>query len=186
MTSDVSIVKNIVANYPAVKGVVDNAKRIKDRLVDLCLLGEITEPDFYLVSSLLTPQSRSPLWEKYYIEKHGAARVKPQEDSGDFILNGKNYEYKSSCNDEGSLHIIQIRLWQGCDYIIQSIRPEEGEVITFNLAHEQMEREVERLKATSAHGTKAANVDNKNIELRASVIFDSDDWHRWVREYKTD
>ena len=183
MTSDVSRVKDIVARYPVAKEVMGMVKEIKSRLIGLCLRGEITEGDLYKVSSLLTPQSRSLLWEKYYIEKHGAERVSSRENSGDFILNGRNYEYKSSCNDEGSLHLIQVRLWQECDYIIQSIRPDEGEVITFRLTRDQMRREMDLLKATSAHGSKEANVGNKRVELRASVIHGSDDWHRWIEEY---
>lgn len=181
LSDDLKLIKNVISNYRLVKDILANIKKIKGKLVDLCLEGHITETEFYRVSSLLTPQSRSALWEKYFIIKHNALRVSANDNAGDFILDGTNYEYKASCNDDMLVHIVQVRLWQQCDYIIQVIMTEG--VLTFRLTHKQMEREMEVLNASSAHGTKESNLNNKNVELRATFAIDGPHWDRWVREY---
>ena len=98
------------------------AYEIRQYLIDLALSGSITESDFYQITSLLSPQSRSPLWEKYFISKYDCAKVNKNEKRGDVHKSGRFYEFKASgFNQDDGLHIVQIRLWHDCDYIIQSI-----------------------------------------------------------------
>ena len=131
---------------------------------------------------MLTPQSRSPLWENYFIKKHDCERVNKNEDRGDFKKNGRYYEYKSSgYNQTNSVNIVQIRPWQDCDYIIQSISDDRA--TTFVLTHAEMMLETEKLKATSAHGTKTALADNVTKELRMTLKRYSVDWDRWINHY---
>ena len=161
----------------------ETVESVKDELIDLTFEQEISEQDFYKISSVLTPQSRSPLWENYFIKKHDCERVSKNEDRGDFKKNGRHYEYKSSgYNQNNSVNIVQIRLWQDCDYIIQSISDDRA--TTFVLTRAEMELEIDKLKASSAHGTKKALEFNKTKELRMSLKRDSADWDRWIKNYR--
>ena len=179
--SNIAVAKHILTNIDNVRKLIRDVVRIREYLIGFCLEGHITEIEFYAISSLLSSQSRSPLWEKYYREKHGAVKVKATENAGDFKLNGKNYEYKVSLNEEDLLHMVQIRLWQGCDYIIQSIQTDK--VYTFELLHEQMKQELKNIGATPAHGTTEANKSNTNVELRATLEVGGSDWDRWISHY---
>ena len=120
--------------------------------------------------------------KKYFIKKYDCERVSKDEDRGDFKKNGRYYEYKSSgYNQNNSVNIVQIRPWQDCDYIIQSISDDGA--TTFVLTHAEMMLETRKLKAASAHGTKKALEDNKNKELRITLKKDSADWNRWINDY---
>ena len=172
----------ILDNIDESRKVKMSVESIKDELIDLTLRQEISEQDFYKISSVLLSQSRSPMWEKYFIKKHGCERVNKNEDRGDFKRNGMYYEYKSSgYNQNNSVNMIQIRLWQDCDYIIQSISDDGA--ITFVLTRTEMELEIKKLKAASAHGTKKALEFNKNKELRMSLKRNSAHWDRWINNY---
>ena len=167
------ILENIENSRRVLSSVVD----IKDKLIDLTFKQVISEREFYKISSLLSPQSRSPMWEKYFIGKHDCEKVSRNEERGDLKKDGRYYEYKSSgYNQDNSVHIVQIRPWQECDYIIQSISDDGA--ITFVLTHAEMMLEMEKLKAARAHGTKAL-VNNENIEYRMTLNIDSADWNRW-------
>ena len=103
------------------------------------------------------------MWENYFIKKHGCERVRKEEDRGDFKKNGRYYEYKSSgYNQDNSVHMLQIRPWQDCDYIIQSITDDGA--TTFVLTHAEMMFEMKKLNASPAHGTKEVVADNEKIE----------------------
>ena len=130
--------------------VLKRAISIKDKLIDLTFEQIISEKDFFKISSVLSPQSRSPMWERYFIKKHDCEKVNKNADRGDFKKNDKYYEYKSSgYNQDNSVHIVQIRPWQSCDYVIQSISDDGA--TTFVLTHAEMMLEMEKLKAARAH-----------------------------------
>ena len=155
----------ILDNIDESREVKTRAFSIRKKLIDLTLSQDISEKDFYKISSVLTPQSRSSLWQNYFIRKHNCVKVSKDEDSGDLKKNEIYYEYKSSgYNQDNTVNIVQIRPWQNCDYIIQRIS--DDEVITFVLTHKEMMLEVQKLKASSAHGTKKALEGNINKELR--------------------
>lgn len=175
-------IRDILDNIDDSRKLRDNAVSIKDKLIDLTLGQEISEQDFYKISSILTPQSRSPLWEKYFIRKHDCKKVNKNEDSGDLKKNGRYYEYKcSGYNQNNSVNILQIRPWQDCDYIIQWISDDGA--TTFVLTHAEMKLEMKNLKARPAHGTKTALEDNRNVEFGMRVKIGSEHWNRWINNY---
>ena len=175
-------IRDILANIDQSRRLKDSVENIKDELIDLTSKQEISEQDFYKISSVLTPQSRSPLWQNYFIKKHDCEKVSKNEDRGDFKKNDRYYEYKSSgYNQNNSVNILQIRPWQDCDYIIQSISDDGA--TTFVLTHAEMILEMERLKASRAHGTQAL-VNNENIEYRMTLKRDSAGWDRWINNYR--
>ena len=145
--------------------------------------GKITEQEFYKITSVLTPQSRSPIWENYFRKKHGCRPVKKNDNRGDFEKDGKYYEYKASgYNADNSVHIVQIRLWQNCDYVIQAIS--DDVVMTFILSHSEMEKETELLNASSAHGTEEVSSVSQHVELRMTLKPDTEDFNRWIKLYE--
>ncbi len=152
-------------------GIVHAAYEIKNYLIDLVLDGFLEEMDFYNIMIALSPQSRSPFWEKYFIQKYGCRPVNRNEDRGDLEKDDRYYEYKASgFNRDNALHIVQIKFWQNCDYIVQSIS--SYGVITFVLTHDQMIQEAIRCKATSAHGTRSVTTLNERNELRMILFID--------------
>ena len=173
----------ILDNIDHSRRVKNRAVSIKDELIDLTLRREISEQDFYKISSVLTPQSRSPLWENYFIQKHGCERVNKNEDRGDLKKNDKYYEYKcSGYNQNNAVNILQIRPWQKCDYIIQRISDDGA--ITFVLTRAEIKLEMKNLKARPAHGTKTALEDNRNVEFGMRLKIGSADWDRWISNYR--
>ena len=175
-------IRDILDNIDESRKLKDTAESIKDELIDLTLRQEISEQDFYKISSILTPQSRSPLWEKYFIKKHGCERVSKDEDRGDFKKSGRYYEYKCSGYNQGNaVNMVQIRPWQDCDYIIQRISDDGA--ITFVLTLAEMKLEMEKLNASVAHVARRSSVDNKRIEYRMTLKIDSEHWNRWINKY---
>ena len=174
----------ILDNIDSSRIVMNSVASIRYQLIDLTLeKREISEQDFYKISSVLSTQSRSPLWENYFIKKHDCERVNKSEDRGDFKKNGRYYENKSSgYNLRNSVHLLQIRPWQDCDYIIQSISDDGA--TTFVLTHAEMMLEMEQLKASPAHGTKEVVADKKKIEYMMSIERGSEHWNRWIEKYR--
>ena len=175
-------IRHILAHVERSREVRRAAYQVKPRLIGLALENAITEEDFYRVSSLLTPQARSPLWEKYFIRRHNCRKVAAKSDSGDFEKDGVHYEYKASgYNQDDAVHLVQIRLWQGCDYVVQSVS--DAGAASLVLTHAEMEREVEWCGGTSAHGTRTAVANNQNVELRMTLRKDGEHWTRWLKKY---
>ena len=174
-------IRYILDNIDQSRIVLNSVVSIRKKLIDLTFEQVISEQEFYKISSILTPQSRSPMWERYFIEKHNCKKVNKKDERGDFKKNGRYYEYKSSgYNQDNSVHIVQIRPWQECDYIIQSISDDGA--TTFVLTHAEMMLEMEKLKAARAHGTQTL-VNNENIEYRMTLNKDSAGWNRWINNY---
>ena len=174
-------IRYILDNIDNSRKVLSSAVSIKDKLIDLAFEQVISEQEFYKISSILAPQSRSPMWEKYFIKKHDCDKVNKNQERGDLKKNGRYYEYKcSGYNQDNAVHIVQIRPWQNCDYIVQSIS--DNGAITYVLTHSEMMLEMKLLKASRAHGTKVLR-NNENIEFRMTLKIDSDDWQRWINNY---
>jgi len=174
----------VLENIDNSRIVLNSVASIRDQLIDLTLeKQEISEQDFYKISSVLSTQSRSPLWENYFIKKHNCERVNKNEDRGDLRKNGRYYEYKSSgYNLDNSVHMLQIRPWQDCGYIIQSVSDDGA--TTFVLTHAEMMLEMKKLKASPAHGTRKALEDNKTIEYMITLKRNSVEWDRWINNYR--
>ncbi len=174
-------IRYILDNIDDSRRVLNSVVSIRKKLIDLTIRRVISEQDFYKISSVLSSQSRSPMWENYFIKKHDCEKVKISENRGDFKKNGRYYEFKcSGYNQDNAVHIVQIRPWHNCDYIIQSISDDGA--TTFVLTHAEMMLEMEKLKASRAHGTQAL-VNNENIEYRMTLHKDSADWDRWIKNY---
>lgn len=188
MTSDMrqvelgETIQFILANLDDTREVVRHTYRIRKRLVDLAMAGKISERDFYRITSVLAPPSRSSLWQNYFIKANGGRRVKATDNQGDFEKNGTFYEYKASGFNEGNVvNIVQIRLWQNCDYVVQSVS--DNGAVTFMLDHEEMRLETELVPASAAHGTRLVTGESQHVELRMTFGRDSDVWKRWVDQY---
>lgn len=176
------IVEYVLENIEIERRVVDYAYQIRNDLINLTLENEIGERDFYKISSVLSPQSRSPIWQNYFIRKYECTKIPAQENKGDFRKNDKYYEYKASgYNRDNAIHVVQIRLWQSCDYIIQYISDEGA--VTFLLTHENMQEETDKLNASSAHGTQTVSQVNIYNELRMTIKLHSSGWERWIQKY---
>ena len=173
-------------DFEAIKEAKEYVYENKENISADYAKGNLPSPEYFKITSLLTSQSRSPLWEKAFIMKSGAEKVDAKDNKGDFLLNGIYYEYKISGPNKGDLlHMVQVRLWQNVSYIIQYVDP-NFELVTFELTHEQMEDELKRMNATAAHGTAEANKNNENVEFRTTIAPDSEDMKRWMANYKTD
>ena len=175
-------INHILENFDLINLKIKWIKDNKDKILELTLQKEITELKFYKITSLLSAQSRSPLWEKYFILKNNYKAVSKNENKGDFKKDNKHYEYKISLNDQINFRLIQIRIWQSCDYIVQFVTFEK--IYTFKLSQSQMKKEMELCGANVAHGTREANKDNQNIEYTMTIKKDSSNWKRWIKEYK--
>lgn len=155
--------------------------RVKSMLIESQIAGHITLVDFYRITSLMSSQMRARLWEKYFIEKYGFLRVRVKENRGDMTKHGKYYEYKASgFNADGKLHLVQLRPWQNCDYIVQAISGDGAK--TYHLTKARMMQEIAANKATPAHGTQSANAQNQNIEWRMSLSQNTvrDTWGKYL------
>ncbi len=173
----------ILNNVDESRKVKNCAFAIRKELIDLTLGQVISEQEFYKISSVLLSQSRSPLWQNYFIKKYDCERVSKDEDRGDFKKNDRYYEFKSSgYNQDNAAHIVQIRPWQECDYIIQSISDDGA--TTFILTKAEMVLEMEKLKASVAHVARRSSTDNKKIEYRMTLKRNSADWDRWISNYR--
>ena len=176
------IARFILDNLKKTREIPAQAYKIKTHLIPLCINGSLSEPEFYSISSLLTPQARSPMWQNYFIKKYACEKIKSDLNKGDFKKNNTYYEYKASgYNQDNALHIVQIRLWQECDYVIQSIT--DAKVVTFVIEHREMNSEKALLCIYVAHGKKAMAKVNQHNELRGTVFRDTAHWDRWDNKY---
>lgn len=186
-TEALEIVSELLGNIRQMRDYINQIYTVKPYITELVLNKDINEKQFYLITSFLTPQARSPLWQNYFIQKIKAEKVAVSEDKGDLFWKHKYYEYKiSGFNKNNMLNIIQVRKWQKCDYIVQYVDTKYNPPISFLLKNSDMKKELKIMKASVAHGTKSANKDNRNIEYRFSVPLDSEDWIRWGNQYKTE
>jgi hypothetical protein len=86
---------------------------------------------------------------------------------------------------------VQIRPWQniaGLIGVVIDVRVNPYSIDIFKIPKADLLFECEQLKATSAHGTKEANRENSNIELRFSFPISPDNKHyvRWKERYSFD
>lgn len=147
--------------------------------------------EFIKSMSLINPQSYGKRIENRIIKDLNGDAVLAKEDKGDMLKNGKYYEIKISLltQTNSDLNLVQIRTWQNLDYylcIAFDLRNIKNfNVIPFLLTKNDMIKEMKNVNATSAHGTKKAIEENKNIELRYSLKIDSNNqvFQRWKKKY---
>ena len=68
-------IRYILKNIDDSKRVIEAAYKVRGNLTDLALNGHIAEQEFYKISSLLTPQSRSLIWQNYFMAKHNCKSI---------------------------------------------------------------------------------------------------------------
>lgn len=139
--------------------------------------------------SFLSSQSYGPRIQNRICKELLWAKIHASEDKGDaFSLEQGHCEIKVSfiTQTNDCLNLVQIRLWQNVGYLGAWFDVVNKTYSVYILTHEQMVKETE-IMASSAHGTKKTNIDNKNIELRLSLEVDPADVHfkRWESTYKS-
>jgi hypothetical protein len=148
--------------------------------------------DFIIVMQMLTPQSYGSRVQNRLINQLGFIPIESKDNSGDCEDSfGDRWEIKSSIinSSNNSLNLVQIRPWQdikGYIIVVFDTRIDPMDIQVYRLDINQMKRECELCNANSAHGTKNANINNKNIELRFSIKIDREDaiFKRW-QQYRS-
>ena len=139
---------------------------------------------------ILTPQSSGARIQNYIFRALGWEAISPLLDRGDIKNSlGQYFEVKVSLitSSNTSANIVQIRLWQSINghhiFVIDTTK--NCEVTHFSLSTYDMKQEVE-LCGSSAHGTKVANMSNKNVEWAIRISWKSDNktYQRWMAKYK--
>ncbi len=152
------------------------------------------ELSFFLkVMKFLTPQSYGSRVQNKLIESLNFTKVEAKLDKGDYKDGfGQHYEVKISLITETNeaLNMVQIRPWQkiyGYICIAIDLRDIDPKIYTFKLTKKEMEKECIAMNASSAHGTKKAIEDNKNVELRLGLTINDENTHflRWKKKYLT-
>ncbi len=108
----------ILDNIDDSRRVLNSVVSIRKKLIDLTIRRVISEQDFYKISSVLSSQSRSPMWENYFIKKHDCEKVKISENRGDFkkndiykaarahgtqvLVNNENIEYRMTLHKDSA------------------------------------------------------------------------------------
>jgi hypothetical protein len=178
-------------------------KRIKDALrVQSEVRGLILEyknigsnlsiRDFIMVMQMLTPQSYGCRVQDRVIKQLGFKHIGSKKDSGDCEDSfGDRWEIKCSIINTSNdcLNLVQIRPWQdikGYIVVVFDTRIDPTEIQVYRLDINQMKKECELCNASSAHGTKKANVNNINVELRFSIKINKEDYNfqRW-QQYRS-
>lgn len=140
----------------------------------------------------LSPKSRGSRIQNRIIKLNNGESVSSSDEKGDFKLDGKFYEIKTSLLDatNKTIHIVGIREWQDIDgYFILVIDAQDYKAIStfkFFLTKEQMSLELKQKNAQASSGTKEANKDNLKVAKRFSIEYNGTIFNGWKKQYKTD
>jgi hypothetical protein len=151
--------------------------------------------DFIVVMQMLTAQSYGSRIQNRFIKELKLEKIPASANMGDCKDNfGDFYEVKCSIITvtNTKLNFVQIRPWQkikGYFGIAIDTRIEPINIEVYRLDKSQMVAECDKMRASSAHGTKEANVKNENKELRFDLSIDPDDedykrWQNYKSNYK--
>lgn len=66
MNNIIEDINEILKNFEIISGKIQWIQEHKNQILHLVLEQKISELTFYKLTSLLSAQSRSPLWEKYF------------------------------------------------------------------------------------------------------------------------
>lgn len=92
MNNIIENINEILKNFEIISGKIQWIQEHKNQILHLVLEQKISELTFYKLTSLLSAQSRSPLWEKYFRIKNDFEPVAKNENRGDFKKDGNYYE----------------------------------------------------------------------------------------------
>lgn len=162
-------------DYTILKNGIDSVNEIVERHGKLFQLEDLDEYSFEEIISLSTvlrsAQGRTSLYEKKLASLFNWNKVSASQEQGDYIdVNNEKFELKiSSTNQDNSINIDQIRLWQDIDYyLICYVDIENKNLLSFKLSKEQMLTETEKF-GKACHGTKKANQGNSKIEYSFKI-----------------
>jgi hypothetical protein len=114
------------------------------------------------------------------------------KDRGDSFSKNKNYfEIKASLitTTNKNLNIVQIRPWQDVNYIVFVYDFNNNNGHFLYIKNDQMHEEINLsknalgIKFSNAHGTKKSNYNNDNVELRSSILYNSELCHKLIKKY---
>lgn len=139
----------------------------------------ISSKDFFECIAFLNAQAKASKIERFLNLKLNHEYIESGMGRGDGYSRkeDKYYEYKiSTTNKNRKINAIQIRIWQAIDFYILGYIDEEdfSKSVLFKLNHAEMKLECEKF-AQATHGTKKANLENKNIELSLRININNDD-----------
>jgi len=145
--------------------------------------------DFITVMQMLTSQSYGSRIQNRLIKILGFKGVAANKDTGDCEdTYGDFHEVKASIVTPTNprLNFVQIRPWQnikGYIGVAFDTRVDPMRIEVYTLDKNQMKEECEIMNASSAHGTKKANENNTNTELRFDIKIDPEDqnYKRWQK-----
>jgi hypothetical protein len=150
---------------------------------------ELPIRDFIAVMQMLTAQSYGSRIQNRLLKLLEFSRVPASENMGDCKDRfGDFYEVKASIVTPTNfkLNLVQIRPWQkikGYICVAFDTRVDPIKIEVYTLDKNQMKEECEIMRASSAHGTKEANENNINKELRFDINIDpsNEHYHRWQK-----
>jgi hypothetical protein len=141
--------------------------------------------------SLLPSQQYGLRIQKRATKDFGWRSVSVNDDAGDAgDRSGEFYEIKSSILSDPSdkMNLVQIRPWQQTHYAFLCFDLRHGNYTPylFKLTKAELLTELDRIGASSAHGTVRANANNQKIEYRMSLNVNELDVHfaRWLSLYR--
>jgi len=148
---------------------------------------------FIMKMQFLSPKSFGTRIQNRIIEKNKFPKTNPSKDLGDFEIDGKCYEFKTTILTPSNklANFVNIRRYQNIDgYLCLVIDTNRipYETSQFKLTKDQMDNELERLNANPSNGTQTANQVNKNISYRFSINLSQHNEHskRWNNYYQID
>lgn len=148
---------------------------------------------FIMKMQFLSPKSFGTRIQNRIIEKNNFNRTNASKDIGDFEIDGKYFEFKTTILTPSNklANFVNIRPYQAIDgYFCLVIDTNKSPYQTsqYKLTKEQMDMELELLKANPANGTQTSNLGNKNLSYRFSVDFSHENGisFRWKNNYQID
>jgi len=139
----------------------------------------------------MNAQTKSPKIDRFIHLKLNHEYIKSSLGRGDGYSRAedKYYEYKiSTTNKDKNINALQIRIWQAVDFYILGYVDEEvfENSRLFKLSHEEMKNECVKFGLSATHGTREANLNNKNIELtfRLKMDFSNKEYLRFEKLYR--
>jgi hypothetical protein len=140
----------------------------------------------------LSPKSFGTRIQNRIIDKNNFVKNSPFDNKGDFKIDNQYFEFKTSLITTSNrlANFVNIRPYQSIDgYYCLVVDTNKTPYLTsiFKLTKDQMNFELEILKANSSNGTKTSNQENKNVSLRFSIDLsnENENQKRWNSNYLT-
>lgn len=145
--------------------------------------------NFIKVMQFLSPKSFGTRIQNRIIENNNCLKTNPSKDLGDFEMNRKKYEFKTSLLTTSNklANFVGIRPYQKIDgyiLIVVDTNSTPYNTLQYCLTKEQMDEELKLLKANPSNGTMASNEFNQNISFRFSIDLITENlnsirWHKY-------